>query len=473
MRRSKIIRDQRSVLNTDAFDQRRFQEIFEMSEGLQRVRDEGELPTMESLLGDVWAALYKMKPEILQEEKEQELGLNRLILGKLLANKHFEKYRRYTTLDAFTSAIYTATFARKLNGWLAEAKKQDGPLAHQLEAVQAREQEVPFEENEASPMEEQEQASEVLNEKLEIALDASGDPVAQAAEESMEETIRIQTGMVSLMGGAKAGKGAAELKKIPLREQLEIADKVALDPKLQEIADWAGNFKEIAHKKQHKEYTNAMEQSGVTLGNDLERLLPAEIGLYTHPVAKVEFLRKYAEGEVMQYDRKKRDDTGKGPIVFCLDQSDSMSGAELQAKGFILALVSIAKRQHRDLCILLFSSEVYRLTYEKGKVTAAGLKKLATTYLGGGTDFSSALEEALDVICESAFERADLLFATDGEDEVAPSFLERFLEKKKEKKFQVLSLVMGESPEATDAFSDRVLHVTDFNDEGSFEFFEI
>ena len=68
MRRSKSHNENRSVLNTDAFDKRRFKEIFEMSQGLQKIRDEGELPMFEPLLADIWASLYKMKPEITEED---------------------------------------------------------------------------------------------------------------------------------------------------------------------------------------------------------------------------------------------------------------------------------------------------------------------------------------------------------------------------------------------------------------------
>jgi uncharacterized protein with von Willebrand factor type A (vWA) domain len=46
-----------------------------------------------------------------------------------------------------------------------------------------------------------------------------------------------------------------------------------------------------------------MERSGVTLGNDIERLLPMELGLYTHPVTKNDFLRRFVEGQTMMYEQ--------------------------------------------------------------------------------------------------------------------------------------------------------------------------
>ena len=66
--------DNLSVLNTDSFDKRRFKEIFEMSSGLQKVRDEGALPMFEPLLADIWASLYKMKPEIMAKDVDNVLN---------------------------------------------------------------------------------------------------------------------------------------------------------------------------------------------------------------------------------------------------------------------------------------------------------------------------------------------------------------------------------------------------------------
>ena len=57
MKRSNSRYEYHSVLNTDAFDKRRFREIFEMSSGLQQLRGQSTLPMFESLLADIWASL--------------------------------------------------------------------------------------------------------------------------------------------------------------------------------------------------------------------------------------------------------------------------------------------------------------------------------------------------------------------------------------------------------------------------------
>ena len=145
MKRSKIIRDHRSVLNTDAFDKRRFKELFAMSDGLQKVKEEGQLPTTEALLGDIWAALYKMKPYILKEGIDPVLKPNQTILEKLMKDEHFEEYRSFTKLDDLAATVCTVKFGEKINIWLAEAKALDEDLLKKMEAVEALQEDVPIE----------------------------------------------------------------------------------------------------------------------------------------------------------------------------------------------------------------------------------------------------------------------------------------------------------------------------------------
>ncbi|MBD7986230.1 VWA domain-containing protein [Sporosarcina sp. Sa2YVA2] len=478
MRRSKIIKDERSVLNTDAFDKRRFQEIFELSEELQRLREVSGVPAIESLLRDLWASLYKMKPYIVKQELGETMKVNQTFMKAFMNEKQYVRFRTYTKLDDLTSAICTTILASKIDAWLAEVIAGDEHLEKQLETMQTLQNEYFIEDMEDvvgndEAARELDQTSRELAKELEMALETNRDRFANIMSEAMDETIHVKDGLISLMGGTSTGKGDADLKRVPLREKMALADQLVSDPQMQSIAEWAGRFKQIANEKKHKEYMEAPERRGVMTGTDLERLLPAELGLYTHPVAKIEFLRKYAEGETMQYDQKKRADAGKGSILFCFDQSGSMSELDNQAKGFILALLSIAKKQSRDLTVVLFSTTIKRFTFEKGKITSVELARLAQTYLGGGTDYALALEEALHVIEEDAFSNADLIFVTDGEDDISDTFVEEFHERKKEKDFQVLTLVMGNDTEVAEKFSDRVFHVTDFDEQGSYTAFEI
>ena len=97
----------------------------------------------------------------------------------------------------------------------------------------------------------------------------------------------------------------------------------------------------------------------------------------------------------------------------------------------------------RDFCLIVFSTRTHIFNYEKGKTKTSDILNLAQTFLGGGTDFTLPLLDAVQVINESRFKQADVVFVTDGENEVDETFLEGFNQKKSEKDFKVLSLVIG------------------------------
>lgn len=94
----------------------------------------------------------------------------------------------------------------------------------------------------------------------------------------------------------------------------------------------------------------------------------------------------------MQYEQKGYEVLGKGLIVLCLDQSGSMHKLDTQSKGFMLALISIARKQKRDFCLVLFSTRTKILKYERGKIKSSDMISLAQTFLVGGTDFALPFE---------------------------------------------------------------------------------
>src|SRR5690606_10828247 len=113
-------------LNTDAFDKRRFKEIFEMSQGLQEVRAESTLPMFEFLLADIWASLYKMKPEIIAADSMLQVNIS--LMERIMVDESFVNYRNFTRLDDLTSAIGTVKFGEQTNKWLAEQMERDEEL---------------------------------------------------------------------------------------------------------------------------------------------------------------------------------------------------------------------------------------------------------------------------------------------------------------------------------------------------------
>ncbi len=497
-----------SVLNTDSFDKRRFKEIYQMSEKMRELKETGseKLPSFYSLMGDIWASLYKMKPEM-KEEISKGLEMNRSFMEQIMSDQSFQSFRDFTRLDDLSSALGTVKFSEKTFEWLEQQElnnqefknvmkkmqKQHRQLQQIQEQLQDSEQNDLSKKNQSQQQKaEQEQIEKQLNRKkkrLEKSIEKSMSEFSQSLQqqisnnsssfshlmkEAANETKEAKNDLKSLVGGIKQGSGDAELKKVPLRDQITLAEKMSSNKKIKEIAEWAGRFKQIARKKQKSKHNESVERSGVFLGNKVDRLVPMELGFYMNPATKQDFLRRFSEGQTFIYDQKGKEQLGKGPIVLCLDQSGSMNKLDTQSKGFALALMSIARKQKRDFALIPFSTITETFKYKKGKITPHDMVEMASKFLGGGTYFDKPLLSALEVIEESRFKKADIIFVTDGEAYLSEKFINDFNQKKKEKEISVLSILLGNNGVGTvKQFSDKVVKASSLKDEKSLQAFEI
>ncbi|MEN1970635.1 hypothetical protein WMZ97_21655 [Lentibacillus sp. N15] len=490
-----------SVLNTDSYDKRRFQQIYDMSKGLQTLEKVEEIPLFNDLLGDIWAALYKMNPELKSEKEiDEHLQINKQLIAHMIKEESYQTYHETTRLDHLLSAIGTIKFGEQVHHWLVEQGNENQAFQKQMEKVKQLEQKLNLaqqqnisnndeqqgyndgagqygnRQEESKTKYELSQAVSGLANQLNQTLAINGESFSEALSEAVSDTEDAKKGLESLFGGIKAGSGQSELQNMPLCDKIALAELISRNRKVKEIAGWAGRFVQIARAKQKMKHKESTEQSGVEVGDDLERLLPSELVQYTNPKTKHEFLRRYAEKGTLQFEKKGKETLGKGSIILCLDQSQSMLNLETQSKGFALALMSIAKKQKRNFAYIPFSSNAGReQQFLKGKIMPKEMMEFARVFLGGGTKFQFPLERSLEVIKKDRFKDADIIFVTDGEATLSSVFLNKFNTIKTKERFQVLSLLIGEDArtETVRKFSNRVINVKDFKDEGSFEAFEI
>ena len=59
--------------------------------------------------------------------------------------------------------------------------------------------------------------------QLQQTLQNNSHSFSQAMAQAMQETKQVKDGLKSLLGGTSAGSGDAELKKVPLRDQIFIS----------------------------------------------------------------------------------------------------------------------------------------------------------------------------------------------------------------------------------------------------------
>lgn len=448
-----------SVLNTDSFDRRRFGQLFDMSEKMQKIEREGRnaFPSFLPLMSDMWAGMFKMKPE-LHEKVDPKLQMNRQLMERVMAEEGYQQFREFTRLDDLSSALGAMKYSETALEWIKEQADRDQQLAEALQKAKQGKR----------------GAMQKASQAMQQALDQNGNSLTKALQQASQEAKQAKDNVKSLLGGLGAGNEEAELKKVPLRDQLKLAEQLSSNQKLRRIAKWAGRMKLVAQKKQRNKHNEAIDRSGITQGNQIEKLLPSELAAFSSPLTKQDFLRRFVEGQTLQYDTKGKEQLGKGPIVLCLDQSGSMSDQDDISKGFVLALMSVARKQRRDFALILFSNFAESpKVFERGKISMDDMIDIATTFIDGGTNFEAPLATATKVIEKSRFNKADIVFVTDGEARVSNEFIGKWNELKAKRDFRVLSLILGTRTSAVQLFSDRVILAEDFQDKAVHQAFEI
>src|SRR5690606_294899 len=205
------------------------------------------------LMGDIWAGLYKMDPR-LKDEVEEGLEANRIIMERILNDESFKAKRELTRLDDLMSAVGTIKVSEAVCEWLRQADENARNAMHKAaEEVQKLLEEKKRKKSGQGNGETQQNGG--LQKRDSDALTKAMQAVAQAlqgqAQEhkellakmlqgAMQETQEIQEFMNYLAGGLQPGSGPAELKKVPLRDQIRLAELLSTNRKLKKIAMWAG-----------------------------------------------------------------------------------------------------------------------------------------------------------------------------------------------------------------------------------------
>lgn len=197
--------------------------------------------------------------------------------------------------------------------------------------------------------------------------------------------------------------------------------------------------------------------SGITLGNEIEHLLPQEIVNLSVPGMDALFAMRYAERGLMRFDvegmagidargrgHKSSSPKGRGPVVMCVDTSSSMrSGSDILAKATVLSLAGKCLSSGRDCYVINFSVSIEKMLLRAGDANSEEkLKKFLSKSFDGGSDLDQALMECLSIMRnDSAFFRSDVLCLTDGQIKFSVPLeqaVQRHRQKEKNKFFEVV-----------------------------------
>jgi uncharacterized protein with von Willebrand factor type A (vWA) domain len=484
--------NEQHVVHSDSMDSKMFAELKEQSENLQKAEKAGTeaLKTFPPLTQDIWSSLFKFSPEFRKpEEMSPSHRFNATLMEKMVQMQQYRELRVHTRLDDMHSALATVALAEEMAKTLKNELKEQAEQANAADLIQ---QELERAANAAQTWQDiadksgspdfQKKADECTKKaelhkvqlqeaeaKLERSCKANANKMRAGIRAATESALKNAQSVSDAMDGW--GLGGGELQRMPIEQKLELAKKLQSE-KFRLMAQVIGRMRRLAVHRQKTKLNQARDEiHSVGIGSDLSRVLPIELAQLRHPIAKAEFKRKLVEGKLMQYELKGTEKQGKGPVIVCLDNSGSMKGdRETWSKAVALALLEIATMQKRRFACIHFGGPLDALEtieIEPGeKDTLAKAVRVAEYFLNSdGTAFEPALAQASELISKQSYQKADVVFITDGNAQVAPKFLSDFLDLKKKKEFRVFGvLIQSLNADTLKKFSDEIVEVAELLD---------
>lgn len=314
-----------------------------------------------------------------------------------------------------------------------------------------------------------------------------------ASTHALQASIDAQHGVLAVLGDRTISEATASARglahaadtwglqpgcwqRLPTAERLELAKRLDT-PQLLQAAELFGRLQPVvAQELSGEPAQGAGELHGIGRGADLARLAPVELLALRHPVLRRDFMHRFQEGALLQYDVREDRDTGGGGIVFCVDRSYSMLRGERErfSSALMLALLHLARDQGRAMHVLAFGApgELEHMRFvEPADFTLSRVLDAAALFFGGGTCFEPAMALALRVLGEEHHHfgttDADVVFVTDEDYRVAPELMTSYLEEMRRLGAKTWGIGAAERrPEPDGALSQmsegHVWHVTDF-----------
>ncbi|MBQ5723685.1 MAG: hypothetical protein IIV64_05760 [Muribaculaceae bacterium] len=173
-------------------------------------------------------------------------------------------------------------------------------------------------------------------------------------------------------------------------EYLHSIDKTIVDLALK--LGRSGGIEAIYSEKSKFGSSFRSDITGITIGNNLNAMLPTETALLGDTATENVFYRRYAEKQLQVFASASSSMCNNvkqnGPIIICIDTSSSMDGDNADtAKRLALAVAIVAQRTRRTLCVINYSDNLsYFVLTNFRRQKMSFIKFLLHSYHGGNDE---------------------------------------------------------------------------------------
>lgn len=417
-----------TVLRLDEWSVRKGREVFDQSDIVKKSYGDflksDDLNDLVNMTADFHSASFEPVSELTTKPKNVQLSK---YMEALFSTPEFQSLHADTVLDEEMSELATAAF---VNGF----------CKHRV---------VVATEGEAEGM-----AGEVA--RMKAAAEACSGACAEVEQwRDMKQTFGL------------GGEGSSSFTKMPTAEIRKRFSKIRSNKRLQRICQLAGRYRRMAQACQRRKATHGRdEHAGVSLGGEIESLLPSELSLLANPDTELIVMRRIVERTAMIREFRKIEKVAKGPIVVVVDESGSMNGEPIAcAKAIALSLYWIARHQKRWICLVGFSggTEGNFLPIGTDENRMDELMEWLEHFYSGGT----TLDVPLDVLPKRWAEfglpkgKTDVVMITDACVSVPEKLEKSFLVWKKEQEAKCQVIVIGDEPGDLTKVCDSCFRVSD------------
>ena len=346
--------EQHSVIGHDEYDEHAYGDTLSMYPKLRAtVKTAGEtLPTAPALVEDVFYSLYKPAPTLRDPDQLVPTAtVNRSVIEQMMSTQEWSNLRNAGTVgDQLYSAMATATVGKAMLNALGyeiiqrlqelhEAEEEASRLFDRASTLEDLAEQKP---DRAQTLYEQAQKAREKGERREEEAkalvselegqaehieDATRQAVREAAQQAEGEVTATIEALKTFAGGASFGVGAGAGggtagPAMSLKERLSLATKVGESERLKQIAELCGRMSRIALQVQKTKIKHPPDEIiGVTIGDDIGKMLPIESVLLAEPDLEDLFYKKYLDKALMQLDMRGSEKQGRGPVVVAVDSS--------------------------------------------------------------------------------------------------------------------------------------------------------
>lgn len=190
--------------------------------------------------------------------------------------------------------------------------------------------------------------------------------------------------------------------------------------------------------------------SGITVGDDLNSLLPSEIAVLSDRRTEDIFFKNFAEKRLQIFASasagEKKRERQDGPVIICLDTSSSMNGEPARIAKMLTIAVSIyAMRRRRKVFVIKYSNHhTYQIFTRRGSDRQKLMDFLHWMGRGGNNEnemFKDLFTNLLPQ--EPEFDTADILCISDFGWAMLDKEVEEMIQKEKDKGMIFYGLAVG------------------------------